>query len=60
MSNNGSNRMLTVKQLAEMLAVSPNTVYDKWREWGLPGYKIGKHLRFREGEVLAWVDEHRA
>ncbi len=36
------------------------TVRDKWREWGLPAYRIGKHLRWRERDVYAWIDRQAA
>jgi hypothetical protein len=35
-------------------------VYDQWRQWGLKGYKIGKHLRFREREIDQWIDGQAA
>lgn len=56
----GSNKMLTVREVAELLSVSPDTIYDKWREWDLTGYHIGKHLRFREREVEAWITAQAA
>jgi excisionase family DNA binding protein len=60
MAAGGSNRMLTVKDVAEILAVSPDTVYDEWRRWGLKGYRVGKHLRFREREVDQWIEKQAA
>jgi excisionase family DNA binding protein len=60
MSAGGSNKMLSVQDVAEILAVSPDTIYDQWRQWGLKGYKIGKHLRFREREVEAWITQQAA
>ena len=56
----GSNRMLTVQEVAELLHISADTVYDEWRNWGLRGYRIGKHLRFREREVNDWVERQAA
>lgn len=56
----GSNKMISVKELAERLAISTDTIYDEWRSWGLPAYRIGKHLRFREREIEAWVDQQAA
>ena len=52
----GSNRMLSAAEVGELLGVPELSVRDKWREWGLRAYKIGKHLRWREREVLAWID----
>lgn len=41
-------------------AVPERTVRGKWREWGLPAYRIGKHLRWRERDVHAWIDRQAA
>jgi excisionase family DNA binding protein len=54
------SRMITVREVAEMLALSPDTVYDEWRKWGLKGYRIGKHLRFREREIEQWIEKQAA
>jgi excisionase family DNA binding protein len=59
-SSGASNRMISVRELAEMLAISPDTVYDEWRKWGLKGYRIGKHLRFREREIEQWIEKQAA
>ena len=56
----GSNRMLSARDVAEILAVPERTVRDKWREWRLPAYRIGKHLRWRERDVHAWIDRQTA
>jgi hypothetical protein len=40
----GSNRMLSARDVAAILAVPERTVRDRWREWGLQAYRIGKHL----------------
>ncbi|MER5580953.1 helix-turn-helix domain-containing protein [Streptomyces asoensis] len=51
----GSNRLLTPAQTAEFLAVSLHTLYGSWRAWGLTGYRVGKHLRFRERDLESWL-----
>lgn len=53
----GSNRLMTVDETAELLSVPKRTLYGKWREWGLPGYRVGKHLRFRERDVEHWIGQ---
>jgi excisionase family DNA binding protein len=52
----GSNRMLSSRDIAGLLGVPEVTVRAKWREWGLQAYRIGKHLRWREREVQAWIE----
>ena len=56
----GSNRMLSSRDVAAILAIPERTVRDKWKEWGLPAYRIGKHLRWRERDVYAWIDRQAA
>jgi len=56
----GSNRLLSARDVAAILAVPERTVRDKWREWQLPAYRIGRHLRWRERDVYAWIDRQAA
>jgi excisionase family DNA binding protein len=56
----GSNRMLSSRDVAAILAIPERTVRDKWKEWGLPAYRIGKHLRWRERDVYAWIEKQGA
>jgi excisionase family DNA binding protein len=56
----GSNKMLSAREVAAILAVPERTVRAKWRDWGLPAYRIGKHLRWRERDLHAWIDRHAA
>src|SRR4051794_5552364 len=52
----GSNRLLTVVEVAEYLGVPKKTVYECWRSWGLRAYKVGRHLRFRERDIGVWLE----
>lgn len=57
-----SEGLLTVKEVAELLRVPVSWVYDRTRKRSidrLPGIRLGKYWRFREGEVLAWVESQR-
>jgi len=56
----GSNRLLSARDVAAILAVPERTVRDKWRDWELPAYWIGKHLRWKERDVYAWIDRQAA
>ena len=56
----GSNRLLSARDVAQLLAVPERTVRDKWRDWELPAYRIGKHLRWKERDVHAWIDRQTA
>ena len=56
----GSNRLLTVDELAAYLGVPKKTVYGCWRAWGLRGYRVGRYLRFRERHVEEWLQSQEA
>ena len=56
----GSNRLLTVDELAAYLGVPKKTVYGCWRAWGLRGYRVGRYLRFRERHVEDWLRNQEA
>ena len=56
------NQLLTISEVAELLQVPISWVYGRMRKPSserLPGYRLGKYWRFREDEVLAWVECHR-
>ena len=50
------DRLLTPRQLAEYLEVRVATLYA-WRYAGEgpPGFRIGKHLRYRSSDVDEWL-----
>ena len=52
----GSNRLLSSRDVATILAIPERTVRDRWKKWGLPAYRIGKHLRWKERDVYAWIE----
>ena len=56
MSIGGSNRMLSIDDVADMLGVPRKSVAANWREWGLTGYRVGRHVRFRERAVQDWLE----
>ena len=47
-----SERLVTARELADVLRLSAATVLDKWERGELPGYKIGRAVRFDVDEVL--------
>jgi excisionase family DNA binding protein len=53
------HRFLTVHEVAALLQVPVSWVYGRMRKRSrerLPGYRLGKYWRFRENEILAWVE----
>ncbi len=51
--------MMTTRQVAELLGVHENWVYDQAAAGVLPSYKIGGTRRFLAEELRAWIAEHR-
>ena len=53
-------RLLTTRQVGELLGLSPEAVLRRWRAGELPGFRLStKALRFRESEILAWLEGRR-
>ena len=50
------NQLLTPEQVSEILSIPRATLYA-WRTRGKgpAAIKIGKHLRYRQGELDAWL-----
>ncbi len=56
-------KLLSVEELAELLRVPQSWIRQRTRRRAvnrIPGYKLGKYWRFRETEVLAWLEKQRA
>jgi len=56
-----SDRALTIKQAAEYLGITPETLYN-WRakRIGPPSYAISsRKIIYREKELKRWMDERR-
>lgn len=51
--------VIGVDELAEYLAVPSSWVYDNHHRLGLPAIKLGRHLRFRECDVDAWLETRK-
>ena len=51
--------LLTVKQVAKLLQWNPDTIVKKAEKKLLPGFKMGRDWRFREEDILVWIEQHR-
>ena len=53
-------RLLTVQELADYLAVPVATLYQwRYRRDGPPGFRVGRHLRYRTSDVEDWLTRQR-
>ena len=50
-------KLLTAEEMAEVLQVKLSTIYKWTHEGFVPHVKLGKLVRFRESEVLAWLEK---
>ena len=50
------DHLFSAHQLAEYLGVPVTTLYH-WRQQreGPPAFRVGKHLRYRAGDVDQWI-----
>jgi excisionase family DNA binding protein len=55
-----TSKLLTVEATAERLGIGKSTLYRTWQQLGLPAYRVGGRLRFRDTDLEAWMDEQRA
>ena len=52
--------LMTVEDLAAGLHKPVNTICKMRAEGtGPPGYRVGKHLLFKQREVAEWLEDHR-
>lgn len=52
------DRLIGVDELAEYLEVPKATIYG-WRNRGVgpPGFRVGKHVRFRWTDIERWIED---
>jgi excisionase family DNA binding protein len=58
----GSEPLLTVEDIADMLKIPVSCVYERTRQRDLnrlPGLRLGKYWRFSQAEVVAWLQRQR-
>jgi excisionase family DNA binding protein len=57
--HNHSLSLLTAKQVAQILQWNHFTVIKKAEKGDLPGFKLGRGWRFRESDILLWIEKQR-
>lgn len=51
------NQLLTAQEVARYLRIPKTTVYDLAQRHRLPGFKIGRHWRFKRVRLEAWLEQ---
>ena len=53
-----SSRLLSTEEVARILVVPVNTLYCwRYKGTGPKALRVGKHLRYRLSDVLAWLED---
>ncbi|RJQ39906.1 MAG: DNA-binding protein [Anaerolineaceae bacterium] len=47
----------TAEEVSSYLRIPQSTIYKLAQDKVLPGFKVGKHWRFRRDAVLEWIKE---
>ena len=48
-------RALKVSEVADLLQVSPMTIYRAAKDGSLPSFKVGSSLRFDPKAIITWL-----
>lgn len=51
------SEFLTAEEVAEYLRLPLSTVYKLVQDKRLPGFKVGKHWRFRKDTIQKWITD---
>ena len=51
--------LIDTAEVARLLEVSERTIRNWVDSCGLPAYRLGGLLRFKQGEVADWIEEAR-
>ena len=55
-----TRQLMTTRELADSLSLSPATVLRRWRAGELPGYRLASNcLRFDPDEIERWLEARR-
>jgi len=52
-------KLLNMQEASEYLGAYFSTLQDNWKKWGIPGYKVGRNIMFRESELEDWLQSRR-
>ncbi len=53
--------LLSAQDLADFLHVPIATIYAwRYRRQGPPGFRVGRHLRYRRDDVQQWIEDRIA
>jgi excisionase family DNA binding protein len=57
MRSTNDDRLLTISEVSDYLQVPVQTLYHwRYRGTGPKGVRVGRHVRYRQDDVDAWLD----
>ena len=55
-----TGRLLTAREVGELVGLSTETVLRRWRAGEIPGFRLASNvLRFDPAEIEAWLEKCR-
>lgn len=57
MEGEGDFKLLTLKQVADLLAISKRTLLRIIQANGVPAFRVGGQWRIRESKLKKWLEE---
>lgn len=54
------SEFLTAEEVSEYLRLPLSTVYKLTQDKRLPGFKVGKHWRFRREAINEWIKQQES
>jgi len=54
------SEFMTAEEVAEYLRLPLSTVYKLVKDKKLPGFKVGKHWRFRKDSFQEWIKKQES
>jgi excisionase family DNA binding protein len=55
-----SREVMNIRQAAQYLGVSPDTLYKYVNEQKIPAFKLGNRWRFKKSRLDQWMEEKSA
>ncbi|HLR71277.1 MAG TPA: helix-turn-helix domain-containing protein [Pseudogracilibacillus sp.] len=53
------DKLLNVKDVANLLGMHEVTIRDKCRNGDIPAMKIGRHWKIKEGDLNEWLKKYQ-
>lgn len=54
----GTDKIMTLEEVADYLRLKPQTIYSWAQEKKIPAAKLGKEWRFKKSVIDKWFNQH--